>query len=812
MSLIKNYLIIILRAFKRDLFYSVINLLGLTIGLTSAFLIFIYIQDELNYDTYFRDSDRIYRLECKFSIKGKEDLFAVSQMPLAPTLKDEYPEIEEYVRFMPAGTLYFKSKEEILQEDSILYTDSTIFNVFSHKFVSGDPSNALTEPNTIVISRSLATKYFGKTDVIGQSFETNDKQLFRITGVFEDLPWNVHYRYNGLISSTTIMIRIGEKRFNDRSSASFWNISITSFIKLNQKTPISSILDKSPEFYNKYMKEVGDKVSGNFVLLASPLSKIHYGEINLRYDNPKGNKSYLYILGFVGIFILLIACINYMNLATARSSRRSREIGIRKVSGAYKSLLIRQFLSESLLLALAAMVLAIGLLFIFLPIFNEFSSKFFTLSGILHSSISLVLVGITLLSGIISGLYPALYLSSFDPVKILKGISITDRGGAVFRRSLVVLQFTISVFMIICSLLVNGQLKYMRAKDLGFDMKNIVVITLRDSTIQNNLEAFKQELKNNPIILSAGASSSTPGSNLGIQVMKIEGSNGILEEKALNNFFVDYDYIEMMGFKLDTGRFYSKEMGSDIEKAFIINKVAADKFNWHENALKKRFQWGYNLDGTMQRDGEIIGVLKDFNYGSLHNPIDPVVLILSKNKDFLPVLSVRIKPGTKEKALEWINKVRNQFQPYYPFEYKFLDDKINEYYKKETAISKIFNVFTILTLFIAALGLFGLSSFLTQQKTKEIGLRKVLGSSSGQIVLMFLKDFFIWVLLANLIACPFAWFFMDKWLQDFYYKISIGPEYFIIAFIISQIVAILTVSWQSFKASATNPAESLKYE
>ena len=812
MSLIKHYLTSLIKAFRRDLFYSIINLFGLAIGLASAFLIYIYIQDELNFDKHFTDSERIYRLEANFNIKGKEDKFAVTQFPLGPTLMDEYPEIEANVRLFPTGAIYFEKNQDYFQEDSVYYADSTIFEVFSTSLMQGDPSTALIEPNTIVISSSLANKYFGSTDIIGETLKTNDNQVYTVKGVFRDIPWNTHMRYNGLISSATIAKQIGEERFNDRSAGSFWNINVYSFIKLKTNTSVNTILDKFPSFYDKYMKEIGEQINGGFTLMASPISSIHYDSSNLQYDQPKGNKSYLYILGFVGIFILVIASINYMNLATARSARRAREVGMRKVSGAHRSALINQFLGESVLVSIAAMIIAIGLIILVLPLFNEFAAKQFTLTGLLNPSISLILVGITVFVGLLSGLYPAFYLSAMDPVKILKGVAVNDKTGASFRRFLVVMQFAISVFMITGSLVVSSQLNYMRNKDLGFDKNDVVVVSLRDSTLRTNLEAFKQELKKSPLIVGAGASTSYPGDNLSKNVMRVEGVNGEMDEQVLHNFFVDFDYLEMMGFKIDTGRIYSKEMGTDVDKAFVINKKATQDFNWHENALGKRFQNRLNLDGTAGMDGQIVGVLKDFNYGSLHNPIEPLVILVTDRSDFFGNLSIRIKPGSEDQAVEWIRTTREQFDPYFPFEYKFLDDKLNEYYKEDFAISKIFKVFTLLTLFVAALGLLGLSSFITQQKTREIGLRKVLGSSSGQVVLMFMKDFGLWVIVANIIASPFAWYFTDKWLQNFFYKISPGVGFYIVAFLISMLTALLTVSWQSYKASRLNPAESLKYE
>jgi putative ABC transport system permease protein len=812
MSLKSHYIKTLFRAFKRDLSYSFINLFGLAIGLATAFLLLIYVLDELSYDKHIPDHERIFRLESKFQIKGKEDLFAATQIPLAPTLKDEYPEIESFVRIFQPNQTIFEHNEQIYQEDSLIIADSSIFTFFGLNVLKGDPVNALKEPNTIALSATLANKYFGSTNPIGQSLKTNNGDIYQVMAVFNDLPWNSHIRYNGIISSQTIAKEIGEERFNDRSSVSFWNISLLSFVKLHRNTKMESILDKFPAFYDKYMKELGDQINGNFMLLATPIADVHYNTRNLQYDMPTGNKSYLYILGFVGFFILIIASINYMNLATARSSRRAKEVGIRKVSGAYKNLIIKQFLGESVILSMAALVIAGIIILTSIPVFNEFAGKHFSGSILFQPQLLLIFIGMAIFIGLLSGLYPALYLSTFDPVKILKGISISDKSGAAFRRFLVVVQFAISAFMIIGSLIVSNQLNFMQKKELGFDKNNVVVLSLQDSTIRQNLESFKQELLKNPNIIAAGASSSSPGRNVGIRVMKIEGMDGSMEEKAINNFNVDYDYMKMMGFSLDTGRFYSKDRGTDPDGAYIINKKAAENFNWHKEALGKGFQDRLNLDANEVNKGEIVGVLSDFNYASLHNPVEPIVLLLSENTDFFGLLSIRIKPGTEKESIDWIKSVREEFQPYYPFDYQFLSDRLNEYYHEEMQISTLFKFFTLLTLFIASLGLLGLSSFMTQQKTREIGIRKVLGSTSGQIVKMFLFNFSKWVLIANIIAFPLAYYFMNKWLRDFYYRINITAMVFLLTLIFSLLVAIITVSWQSWKASRLKPAESLKYE
>jgi putative ABC transport system permease protein len=812
MSLIKHYFKTLIRAFRRDLFYSLINLFGLAIGLASAFLILIYVQDELSYDKHFKDYERIYRLESYFDIKGKPDEFAITQIPLGPTLKDEYPEIEEVCRFLSPGSIIFEHKEEKIQEDSIMIVDTTLFSFLNHEILYGDPDKCLLEPYSMAVSESMANRYFGRTNVIGENLETNDNKLMTITAVFRDIPANTHMRYNGVFSAKTIEHEIGSERFNDRSAGSFWNIQVYTLVKMKENTDIGSVIEKFPEFYDKYMKTVGDAIDGNFELRATPISEVHYHPKKLQYDLATGEHKYLYILISVAIFIIIIAAINYMNLSTARSAKRAREVGMRKVTGAHKSLLIRQFLGESLILSIVAMILAILIIIALLPSFNVIAGKYFRLLDLFNPVFILYFIGITVLVGLLSGLYPSFYMSSFNPVRILKGGAMNGKSGAGLRTVLVIFQFMISAGLIIGSLAVANQLRFMQNKELGYSHENLLFMPIPDSTIKKNLEAFKQELEKSPLISGAAAFSGGPGSLVSKNVMRIEGNGGELEDHAINNFVVDYDYLDLMDLKIDTGRYYQESMGSDISKAFVINKTAAKEFNWHEDALGKRFQFGINLEGPPVRDGEIIGVLEDFNFSSLHNPIDPVVLILSDDSRFFQMVGVRYQEGRESEAIDWVKNVRADFNAYYPFDYFFVDEKLKESYKEEKTISKIFAIFTILTLFVAALGLLGLSAFITQQRTKEIGIRKVVGSSQQQIILLFMKKFLIWVVVANLIAFPVAYYLIDNWLQEFYYRIDFNYFLFLWSLFISGLVAMLTVSYQSWKASRIQPAKSLKYE
>lgn len=794
------------------MFYSLINLFGLAIGLASAFMILIYVQDELSYDKHFKDHQRIYRLESYFTIKGKPDEFAITQIPMGPTLKDEYPEIEDYCRFLSANTVIFDHNNEKIQEDSIMVADTSIFRILSHNVLYGDPDNCISEPFTMAVSTSMAKRIFGRTDVLGETLKTQEGRLMTITAVFEDLPWNTHMRYNGIFSAATIEHEIGSERFNDRSAGAFWNVQTITLVKMKENTSINVVLDKFPEFYEKYMKSVGDMIDGNFELRATALGKLHYHPRDLQWDYATADYKNLIILITIALFIIAIAAINYMNLATARSAKRSKEVGMRKVTGAHKALLIKQFLGESVVLAVLAMILAIFIILFLLPFFNDIAGKNFSVSDFFNPVFIAYFIGIAILVGILSGLYPSLYLSSFNPVQILKGGTSNGKSGTGFRTTLVVIQFVISAGLISGSFAVSGQLKYMQNKPLGYSKDNLICVSIQDTTIRRNLDAFKQELEKNPSIIKTAAFSGGPGTYVGKQVMRLEGDNGELEDHAINNFAVDYDFMDLMGIELDTGRYYKKSMGSDIDRSFVVNQAAAKEYNWHNEALGKRFQFGIDLEGPAARDGEIIGVLKNFNYASLHNPVEPVVLILNENNMYFRQVGVKYQEGQEKEALEWIEKVRKDFEAYYPFDYFFMEERLNESYKEEKIISKIFLVFTILTLFVAALGLLGLSAFITQQKTREIGIRKVVGSSSAQIVSLFIRKFLLWIIIANLISIPIAYYLIDGWLQDFYYRVNINYLLFLWSFIISGSVALLTVSYQSWKASRTQPAKSLKYE
>jgi putative ABC transport system permease protein len=818
----KNYLITAWRNIVKDKFYTLLNILGLAIGLTAAIFIFLYVVDELTYDQSHVNYKRIYRLESHFVINGKDDLFAATQVPLGPTLKDEFPEIEEYVRFAPTGTLFFKYDDREFQEDSIVYADSTLFRVFTHPVLKGDPNTMLNRPYTIVMTESMAKKYFGKEDPIGKSIRSVEGNNYEVSGVIADLPGNLHLRFNGVLSVATIRQQIGVERFNDRSAGAFWNVGIFTYIMLKEGSTIQPILDKFPGFYTKYMKSLGDQINASFTLMAKPLSKVHHHSSDLGYDQPGGNIKYVIIFSLVAILIVIIACINYMNLATARSSRRNKETGMRKISGAQRHMLIRQFLIESWVIVVLSVLLSFLFSWLLLPYFNLITNKTLTLSVIFTPTIISYIVGLALIVGLVSGSYPAVYLSSFNPASVIKGTGDIRGGSGLLRKILVVFQFGISVAMITGTFIVGSQLNYMQSSDPGFNKDNLVVMEMRDTTFKKGLDAFKQELLKNPDVKGIAFSNGNPGYDININVMRIEGDSGMMVDRAVNNFFADYDYASLMGLKMVEGRYYNREMKTDPQKAFVINETAARKFGWvdstsrtegnYASAIGKKFQWGINPNGDPPvRDGVIVGVVKDFHYGSMRNPIEPLVILLDDNNRNAFFANIRIDDNHKQKTIDFINQTRQEFKDLYPFKYSFIDAKMKDYYSGEKRISMLARTFAILTIIIAALGLFGLSSFLTQTRTREIGIRKISGASASNIVLMFAREFAGWILLANVIAAPVTILLLKKWLEAFPYKTAIHSTVFIAGLAITLAIALITVGFRVIQAASTNPAEAIRY-
>lgn len=803
-----NYFRSALRNFSRNKGYALINILGLSLGITATIFILLYINDELGYDKHFPNYKRIYRAEGDFTINNKHDRFAINSMAMGPALKLEIPEVEMYCRFNRNDNLIIRYEDKEFIEKLAYFTDSTAPAMFSLQFIEGTPERSLAEPFTLIMSESQAVKYFGKDQAFGKTVVTANGRSYKVTGVFKDLPDNTHMKFDLLMSMETLATIVGAERFRSLEPMAFWNVNSYTFILLNENAQIEQVMDKFPAIYDKYMKEIGDQINASFDLMTTRIDKIHLTS-KLSADLPVGNMAYIYVFGVVAVFILLLAAINYMNLATARAAGRAREVGLRKVVGANRGQLAWQFLSESLLLSAASFIISLGIMQLMLPMFNDISGKQLSFSFIGNPYIFLGILGIAMLTGLLSGTYPAIFLSSFQPSVVLKGKIQSGSKGSWLRKGLVTFQLLISVVMITGTLVIFDQLSFMQKSDIGFNKENVMVLEIQDTAFRRKTESFRNELLQNPNILKTSMSFGIPGGNHGIQVMRVEKEDK-MQEYAMNLMPCDYDFIDLLDLKLVKGRNFSRDMGSDKLEAVIINETAAKALGWGDDAIGKKIHHNFELDGSGGRLMKVIGVVKDFNFTSLHNKIEPIVLFIPEFP--MNLLSIRLKPEAGAQTVEFIREKWIQHGANRPFDYYFLDKNYEEKYAAESNLGKVFTIFAALSIFIALLGLIGLSSFTAMQRTKEIGIRKVLGASVQAVLRMFYKESVILVLIAFVIAVPLSWYFLDKWLENFAYHINLGWTTFAVAGLIALIVTILSVSFHSLKAATANPVNAIKYE
>lgn len=809
--MIKNYLLSLYRNITRNKFYSALNIAGLSIGLAAAILILLYVQDELSYDKYHTNHEQIYRVESHFTVNNKEDFFAIVPVPMGPALKLEFPEVKEFVRFMDAGSnTLFRYKDKEYYEDHFVFTDSTVFDVFTHDLIYGDPKKCLTQPKAIVLTDKIAKKYFGEKNPMGEMITSGSGRSYKVTGVMENLPGNSHFKFDALISASSLLEDVGEDEFNSLDPERFWNIGVYCYLQLHENSSMQSIHDKFEPFNEKYMKPIGDQINAKFELLSTPLSETHFRQ-GLGAEQPTGNMSYIYIFSAVGIFLLLIAAINYMNMATARSANRSKEVGIRKVAGAYRTQLTRQFIGESLVMSLISMLIAILLVTLLLPDFNDLTDKTLNFNLISNPLTFLAILALALFVGLISGSYPAFYLSSFTPVKVLKGsLRSNGKGGGTLRRILVIIQFFIAIVMIIGTIVVSSQLHFLKNKDLGFDEKNLLVMEIQDTIFRSKIETFKKELLNNPDILSVTNSTGVPGSIGWIQVLKIEHEDQMKDQTIILTQ-TDFDFSKTMGFEFVQGRDFDRNMGTDAEEAVIINETAVKDFGWEDNPIGKKIHHGWELDGTGGSVMKVIGVVKDFHFQSLHNKIEPLVFFISPRPRYL--LTCRINDKNQQETLAFIEEKWNTFSANRPFNYEFVDESMDEMYQAEEKIGTIFRIATILTIVIALLGLLGLSSFIAEQRTKEIGIRKVVGASVGNILNLLYREFAILILIAFVIAVPLAWWRLDIWMESsFVYHQPVQIASILIAGLLAFIIGLGTISFFILKVATGNPVDAIKYE
>ncbi len=806
--MLKNYFKIGLRSLLRNKFFTAINIFGLTLGMTTCLLIMLYVQNEMSYDRFNKKADQIVRVVFRGSIQGEKMKEAMVMPPVAQTFKSEYPEVLEATRLRNYGNPRVTYGDKTFKENAFAYADSNFFEVFTLPFLKGNPKTALLEPNTIVISESVAKKYFGSEDPIGKILLFKDlNSSFKITGVMHDMPVNSHFHFDLFASMAS---------FPESREFSWMTSEYYTYLVLPKGYDYKKLEAKLPADVEKYMGSQLQKAMGmtyaqfrqkgnELGLYLQPLTDIHlHSDLNLELG-PVSDIRYVYIFSVVAIFMLLIACINFMNLSTAGASKRAREVGIRKVLGSLNGQLVRQFLLESLLLTSFAFLLSLILVFWTLPLLNKLSGKNLSFDLLSNPWLLPGLLLFALVTGLLAGSYPAFFLSSFKPVTVLKG-KIASMGKTVSLRSgLVVFQFFISIVLIIGTIIVHKQLSFIQNEKLGYN-KDQVVIVQESYWLGKNLEPFKQKLLQDPRIVSISSSGYLPAGNTYNNNFMIYADNNSDQLVKTLRYDVDYNYIQTLGMELAEGRNFSKSFGTD-SLGIIINEETAKAFGWSKNAL------GHNLtrpdnDGT-KLTYHVIGVVKNFHFRSFHEPISPLVMVLNSNNE-----NMIVKTNTKDIAglLNTMKKDWNDLKGEVPFSYTFLDDRFNNSYESEQKIGLILSIFAGVTIFVACLGLLGLATFTAEQRTKEIGIRKVLGASITNIVSLLSMDFIKLVFIAFIIATPVAWYMMNKWLQDFAYKTNISSWIFLLTAVLAIAITIITVSFRAIRAAVVNPVNSLRSE
>jgi putative ABC transport system permease protein len=780
-------------------FFSFINIAGLSIGITACILVALYIRQDLSYDNYHKNAENIYRIEFSINQEGVTTHLAQSQALLGPTLKNEYPEIKKLSRIYFSNRSLVKTGDKNNYEDRIVYADSAFFEIFSYQAVTGDMTQFLKKPNSIILTESTANRYFGKENPLGKTIEIDNQYSFEVTGVIKDVPVKSHFRFD-FIAPYSSLDKQPVAGYFPQWGATFGSYT---YMLADKGFDPKTFEKKTENFFSTHINEY----EGGWRVLARPLLDIHLNSHSGDEIEENSSKSRIIIIGSIALFILLLACINFVNLSTARSSERAREIGMRKVIGAARFQLVQQFLGESVLFSIASLLISIITVKNIMP---AFSSLFGTEIGFDYSSdwkTMLLIFGGVLVIGILAGLYPALVISSYKPVKVIKGDYSANSGknkASYLRKGLVILQFSISIILIVGTIIVNLQLRYLRNYNMGFDKKYMIVLPAYGK-VGNNYKTIKNELRSIPGVLSATAGRGTPTSNNNIGTeCRPNGSSNNIGVFGIEVNSVDYDYMNHFGVKLVAGRYFSEDFPGDFPNSMVINEkmVRSLGFKNAQDVLGKSYSIQLN-----EYKPEIIGVVKDFNSSSLHNEITSQVFMTNPNwfKEFI----VKVKSANMQSTINSLKEVWAKFFPQYPFEYSFVDESIDKMYKSEEKYSKVISAFSVVALFIACLGLLGLASFVTEQRKKEIGIRKVQGASIKSIVQLVSGEFMILVIVSNVIAWPVAYFFMNKWLISFAYRIDISLWPFIFSGVLTFIIALLTVSIQAIKAAVANPVKSL---
>lgn len=803
----KNYLKVALRSLWKNKGFSAINIVGLAIGLAVCLLIVLYVVDELSYDKYNKNANRIYRIDADLFFNNTQFTAAISPEPMAATLLREYPQVEQIVRLNSQGDILVKKGNQNIQDHHAVFADSTFFKVFTVPMIEGNPATALTQPNSIVIDETTAKKYFNSTDVVGKTLYIDNSTNCKITGVIKDIPRQSHFHFS--------FIRPLMDSY--RGNANEWlNNSDQSYILAKPGVTQAQMQAHVNQVVHKYVynelstlfhasEEDMAKQGNHFRYNLMPLTNIHLYS-NKSYElEANGDITYVYIFSVIAVFILLIACVNFMNLSTARSSNRAKEVGVRKVAGSSRSHLISQFLIESVLISFFALLLAIGISTLLLPLFNQLSGKEMHVSTLFSTWLFPVMLSLVLLVGCIAGSYPAFYLSSFQPIEVLKGRIAKGFKSSWLRSSLVVFQFCISIILIIGTIVIYNQLDYIRSRKIGYNREQVLVLH-NTWWLDKQIKTFRDELTKIPGVENATVTGNLPTATDFNQ-------NGWFRDATLDakkavvftEFRVDENYVSTLGMQIIQGRNFSRDFPTD-SVGILLNESAVKLLGFKDPLNEMLYRPN---DSSKPVVYHVVGVVKDFNFSSMHDKVGPLVITLADNWGSI---AMRVNTKNISSIITQVQNKWNSFVPGQPFSYTFMDNDFNNIYQAEQRTGKLFITFAVFAIFIACLGLFGLVTYAAEQRTKEIGIRKVLGANIGGIVTMLSKGFAKLVLIASVIAFPLAWWAMNKWLQSFAYRITISWWMFVVAAIAAIVIALITVSFQAIKAAVANPVKSLRTE
>lgn len=807
--MLRTHLKFFSRVFLKDKFFSVLNISGLALGIAVSIILLLILQNDLSYDRHHENHSRIYRLSGHLQATGIDVRLARVARELGPVLQEEFPEVETIVRANSWDRVLIKFRddkgnEKAFYEEDVVRTDSNFFQLFTHEFIAGDPKTSLVDLNTLVITESAAKKYFGDEPALDKSMLIGTDN-YKVTGVIADLPPNSHLKFDFLLSQLPQRPWTKEEGGGVKSEA-FWNPDVFLYILFPENYNTANFYEKFPYIFDKYYKSFGDKVGGKYTPILEPLADIHFHS-DLDADEPQGNIAYLYAFTGIGIFIILLACINYMNLSTAKSVNRAAEIAMKKTLGSGRRALIYSFLGESIFLSLISLLLAIALVFLVLEAtsFNQLIEKDLSANFFSNELLLIGSVAIALLIGLISGIYPAFYLPSIPTLKALKGSFKNTQSSHILRKVLITVQFAISIFVVVCTLFMKDQIDYVRDKELGFNKANMLLIPIQDTLVQRQLTGIKHEFLQHPNIEGATTSYSVMGMNVGGNaVMWAESETG-MKQQSFTLMHVGEEYLKTMGIELLKGRDFHAGPKADIEDVFIANEAAVKLMGWDRDPVGKKVKFFH-----AEKDGQIIGVVKDFHFSSLHNPVEPLLILKAREEGGF--LHLKVRGENLPQTMKFIKEKWSQFDPNNPYEPFFLDERFNEQYRADEIQNTLLTWLSGICIFISLLGLLGLSAFSAAQRTKEIGIRKVHGASVPHIVFLLYRDVMYLIVIAAIVIIPLAHYLINGWLENFAYRAPLNYQLFLVTAVLALVFGFLTVAFHSVKTARTNPVVSLKYE